>query len=168
MSIRCFYSLCLLALLGGCKQRVLLEYKNKEYTDNKEQNKGYQARAVLVDVPVPLYTECFSISSDNVSPSDNIVLGYKSALPIAMIIGFYKKEMDILGWECIKIFEADDVVAIFQTPLRICVVVLKVNSQQQTDIHIYVGPKQIAESSSHQEMAQLSSFMIENDLLAFT
>lgn len=134
---------CILLLLGlsGCRSSLKKStIKNLSVVTSEFKSK----ERFFLDIPTPLYDTVLAISPNsllNISAEGDICTGYRSPLSLSEIVLFYEKEMERLGWRCIKKFQAHESILLFETPLRICVIVCMNTYERYTDIIVCVGNK---------------------------
>ena len=79
--------------------------------------------ARLTDIPVPLLadSQIASCSKDGVG----MCLVYKTIMPVADLISFYKEEMERFGWGQDLFFEGNEILMVFRKPSRFCSVSIR-------------------------------------------
>lgn len=130
--------------LGSCKRSPHLFYPTPIIQEESKHSMGRQLEAMLVDVPVPLYTRQLLIHSERSMHAQDIVVGYESTLSLGQLEDFYLNDMQRLGWRLIKLFAGQEIVLIFETPQRLCTIRLMAGPLQTTIIHLAVGKKDMA------------------------
>ncbi len=104
-----------------------------------------QQEAMLIDIPIPLYDERLPVyDPDSNSGHSTIMLGYKSSLDTNDIVDFYMKQMERLGWNCIKLFQGFESLLQFESPDRLCSVSVRPHHKRSrgADIIVFIDSKE--------------------------
>ncbi len=141
-----FTSMCLFFLLcfiGGCGSSPI---KREPFVNANEcvvTDEQYVQEAMLIDIPIPLYTHCLFVSVKEDEKND-VVLGYQTPVSTEELIHFYTYEMERFGWIQTKFFQCNEQLMCYETPSRICIISLRKSVQQtgHVDLFIFTGQKQ--------------------------
>lgn len=105
--------------------------------------------AKRADIPFPIPS--VPIPQRNWADGDTVVLGCRTSLSADEVTLFYCREMERLGWLCIKRFSGYEELLSFEKPSRICIVSIR-SIRDKTDIMVFTGYREcdsVSMSSSH-------------------
>ena len=133
-------------LLSSCAKNSHV----KQSTTNNKHNRMpidrvQQQEAMLVDIPIPLFDERLPVyDPDSNLGHSTIMLGYKSSLDTNDIVDFYTKQMERLGWNCIKLFHGVESLLQFESPDRLCTVSVRPHHKRGygADIIVFIDSKE--------------------------
>jgi len=127
--------------LGNVDKKKLLS--SKQLQDLRDL--AHLKEAKLADIPIPLSVEPLEEFANDVDVSNQVVLGYSSAMPSEDLFSFYKQEMERLGWQHIASFDEYEKMRMlnFTKPSKFCSVLIskcscdKKSSQEHSKIIIF-------------------------------
>lgn len=127
------------------------EKSNYAASKNKKHSsiEIFQQEAKLSDIPISIYARLVDNSAmqqesvikkeDEERQDQAIQLHYESFVSLSELSDFYIQQMEMLDWQQVMTFCADELLFIFQKPGRTCAVSMRQRTKKITDLFIFVS-----------------------------